>query len=587
MITVFIRKLRPYLPVLVILTWILLHLSPPPELEDDSLLDIFVNQLRLLKLGSLSLASDSQWAKRAVPLLSWMWRALEDFVAVVIVFTLCRIVYCLYHFSWKEWKNLSTDTLFTWTVNHVPGVEHNLDKITRKVIEESGGLDKMVGKDTDRTVTSALPKKGRGPQAVIAELEPCSKKENDKWTEGKLSGTVYQDDPDHTHLMNEAFRLYTWSNPLHIGYWKKLNQCDAEVISITSKILNAPEAFGTVTSGGTESIFCAIKASLGYYGKRRGIMYPELICGTSAHAGVDKACELLGIRQVRVDCSTSDFRMSPTKVRSYITSNTIMIFAGAPSYPQGVIDPIEDLSDIAKAYDIGLHVDACLGGFVLAFWDEAPVFDFSCSGVSSMSIDTHKYGYAAKGTSCVLYRYKKLRQAQYFCYSKWSGGIYATPTLAGSRPGALVVCAWAALVSLGEDGYRERTKKIVDAAQKIADGVTKIPNIYLMTSKPSVVVCFSSDELDIYSISARMAKKGWTLNEMQSPASVHLCVTLNVAPRAETFVEELASAVEEEVLETKGGKKRGSAGIYGMAGSIPEGPVNHVLKEFLDGALSA
>ena len=203
-----------------------------------------------------------------------------------------------------------------------------------------------------------------------------------------------------------------------------------------------------------------------------------------------------------------------------------------------------------------------------------------------MSVDTHKYGYAAKGTSVVLYRQKKLRHAQYFCYSKWSGGIYATPTLAGSRPGALVVCAWASLMSLGEDGFRARVQRIVQATQEIAKGIEDIPGIYLMTQNPSMVVCFSSEDMDIYSIGNRMSKKGWTLNELQNPPCLHLCVTLNVAPKAALFLKELQYAVEEELMESKGKRTKGLAGLYGMAGGIPKGPVNHVIKTLVDANLT-
>jgi glutamate/tyrosine decarboxylase-like PLP-dependent enzyme len=183
---------------------------------------------------------------------------------------------------------LASDTFFEWTLNNIPGVEDKFDKATEEMLKDVGGPDKVVGKDPDRFVTLELPSIGMGPKAVLDELKPFANKENDKWTKGKLSGTVYQDDPEHTELMNEAFKLYTWSNPLHAGYWKKLNQCESEVIAITSRILNAPDSIGALTSGGTESIICAIKASLFYYGKKRRIKSPEVICGTSAHAAVDK-----------------------------------------------------------------------------------------------------------------------------------------------------------------------------------------------------------------------------------------------------------------------------------------------------------
>lgn len=172
-------------------------------------------------------------------------------------------------------------------------------------------------------------------------------------------------------------------------------------------------------------IMLAIRAHLNYYGKRRGIAFPELICCSTAHAAVDKACDVFGIRKVCIPCDPNTFTLSSNQVRSRITSNTILIYASAPCYPQGVIDPIEQLGQLALEYSFGLHVDACLGGFILPFCKplgyEIPKFDFECPGVTSMSVDTHKYGYASKGTSVVLYRTKELRHGQYFSYSKWSG----------------------------------------------------------------------------------------------------------------------------------------------------------------------
>ena len=180
-----------------------------------------------------------------------------------------------------------------------------------------------------------------------------------------------------------------------------------------------------------------------------------------------------------------------------MTRNTILVYASAPSFPQGVIDPIAELSDLAVKYDVGLHVDCCLGGFVLPFAKklgfDVPPFDFGCKGVTSMSCDTHKYGYATKGTSVVLYRNRALRQAQYFTYPQWTGGLYATPTIAGSRSGGVLACAWASLVSLGDSGFSSRARSIMDTTGYIAKRVASIDGLYLLGSTPkAMVVCFGS-----------------------------------------------------------------------------------------------
>lgn len=591
MIVVLVRTLRPYLPLLLVFGFLIRVLVP--QARELSLWEGLYLAMAYLKYQSLELASHSRWSSGYLLLVNFVWYALEDFLAVSAVWAITRLVYSLCHISPLQWHQIVKETALEWTMNHVPLVESAYDAVAEKTLEEENHFESHMNKEANRTIHNTLPEKGLGPDATIQILTPYSQQENKKWTEGKLSGTVYQGDAAHTELNNKAFAAYTWSNPLHIGYWPKLNQCHAEVISMAASILHAPQpAKGCITSGGTESIISAIRASLNYYGKKRGIVHPELVCGTSAHASVDKACEIMGIRQVRIDCSQGDYRLSPAKVKAAVTSNTIMIFASAPTYPQGVIDPVEELSRIAQRYDIGLHVDACLGGFVLGFWDKAPVFDFRVKGVTSMSIDTHKFGYCAKGTSVVVFRDKKLRHALYFTFANWSGGVYATPTLAGSRSGALDVCAWASIMSLGRDGYKERANQIVTAAKIMAQAVEETPGVTLLNKNPSMVVCFGSDELDIYKVGKRMKKKGWSLNELQNPTCMHICVTVIVAQKAEVFAQDFKECVKEERLATKGAvqKKKATAGVYGLSGGIPEEVkvhgLNHILKEFLDVALS-
>jgi sphinganine-1-phosphate aldolase len=211
----------------------------------------------------------------------------------------------------------------------------------------------------------------------------------------------------------------------------------------------------------------------------------------TAHAAIDKACEILGCRHVRVGYDPETYKLDVAALSAAITSDTIMLYSSAPSFPQGVVDPISTLSDIAVKHDIGLHVDCCLGGFVLPFAKklgyDVPEFDFTLPGVTSMSCDTHKYGYASKGTSVVLYRHKDLRRAQYFCYPEWTGGLYVTPTIAGSRPGALSAACWASLMAMGEDGFSERIETIMDTTQEIAEAVEGMEGLYLLGKPKSMV----------------------------------------------------------------------------------------------------
>ena len=424
-LSVWVRRFRTPLSLLLLNGWIIVRLLPGGVSPDESLLELSIHYLlrtRKVVLSSLA-ASNSKILSSLVPILRSSLKLLEDLLAVLWWSAMIRVVYCLYHYSYSEWMDWIVSRVFEMAKYYIPGVQFELDKQTQNFT--SGQSDSILNKYPDRKLTLELPTKGRPHNEILKELEEYATKENQKWKDGKVSGTVYPsgNDKEHTDLLCQAYKLYTWGNPLHPGFWPKLNQCEAEVIAMTSNLLHNTSQVGCLSSGGTESIILAIRAHLYYYAKRRNIVHPELICGSTAHAAVNKACEMFGIRQVVVDCNKEEtnFRLLPVQVERRITSNTIMIYASAPTYPQGTIDPIAQLSEIAYRYDIGLHVDACLGGFVLPFCKDAPVFDFRNRGVTSMSADTHKYGYASKGTSVVLYRTKELRHGQYFTYPHWTG----------------------------------------------------------------------------------------------------------------------------------------------------------------------
>mmetsp|Transcript_21233 Transcript_21233/g.36243 ORF Transcript_21233/g.36243 Transcript_21233/m.36243 type:complete len:270 (-) Transcript_21233:803-1612(-) len=268
-----------------------------------------------------------------------------------------------------------------------------------------------------------------------------------------------------------------------------------------------------------------------------------------------------------------------------------MIYASAPSYMHGVIDPIPELSKVAKRNNIGLHVDACLGGFFLPFakqlgYDIIP-FDFSNPGVTSISADLHKYGYGPMTRSVVLYRNEDFRQAQYFAYPKFTGGLYATPTIAGSRPGALLACAWATMMSIGEEGYQERVKAIVEACRQLASGIANMEDLEVCGQQlPTLSVAFTSDTLDIYRIADHMKDKNWSINSMQNPPCLDFIMTLNTVPKIDQFLADLGTAVKLTRKEGADGKSMGSAKIYGAVGKMPSGPAGEMLKAFTDMTLT-
>ncbi len=342
---------------------------------------------------------------------------------------------------------------------------------------------------------------------------------------------------------------------------------------------------GTVSSGGTESILLAMKAYRDFARERRGIAMPEIVAPVTAHAAFDKAARFFDMPLVRVPVD-GGFRADPGALADAVTERTAVVVGSAPTFPHGVIDPIPEIAALAAERGVGCHVDACLGGFILP-WAErlgypVPPFDFRLPGVTSMSADTHKYGYAAKGSSVVLYRGRELRQFQYYTLTDWPGGLYLSPTFAGSRPGALSAACWAAMVSIGERGYTEAARRILQTGARIRDGVAATPGLRVL-GDPLWVTAFAADDgLDVYQVMENMSHRGWSLNGLQHPAAVHIAVTLRhtLPGVADRFLADLAGSVQE--VRSHPGVSTGMAPVYGMAASLPAEVVRQLLTGYLD-----
>jgi glutamate/tyrosine decarboxylase-like PLP-dependent enzyme len=431
-----------------------------------------------------------------------------------------------------------------------------------------------------------LPVEALDRASIVAELSSLAAAEEADWRAGRASGAVYHGDSAHVGFLNEVYALHSQSNPLHIDLWPSGTKFEAEIVAMTAAMLGgagtSDEIVGNVTSGGTESIIMAMKA----YRDSAGLRRPEMVLPTSAHVAFDKAAHYFGYRQIRVPVGR-DYRANVGAMARAMTRRTAVVVGSAPGFPHGVIDPIADLSEMARQRGVGFHTDACLGGFVLPWAErlghEIPSFDFRLPGVTSMSADTHKYGYSAKGTSVVLYRGRELRHQQYFVATDWPGGLYYSPTMAGSRPGALLAAAWAAMLSMGEAGYLEATSAILETAATIRAGVADIPELRVL-GEPLWVIAFTSDEVNIYEVMARMGRRGWSLNGLHHPAAVHIAVTLrHTQPGvAECFLADLRAAVAE-ARATDGKPQTGAAPMYGMAATFPaRRAVGELLRRFID-----
>lgn len=437
-----------------------------------------------------------------------------------------------------------------------------------------------------------LPQTGVPRQDVLDELERLRQTERDRWSSGQVSGAVYHGDPEHIDFLNRAYALHSQSNPLHPDLWPSATKFEAEIVAMTAHMLGAEgargpddEVCGTVSSGGTESILLAMKTYRDWARATRGVAEPEVIAPVTAHAAFEKAARYFGLKLIRTPVGP-DARAEVEAVAAAITPNTICLVGSAPPFPHGIVDPIEELSSLALQHGLGFHTDACLGGFILP-WAErlgraVPRFDFRLPGVTSISADTHKYGYAAKGTSVILYRNPALRRFQYFSVTDWPGGLYNSPTFAGSRPGGLSAACWAAMVSIGEQGYLEAARRILDTTDWITVRLRQMPALQVI-GEPIFLIAFTAPDLNVYQIMAGMEARGWGLNGLHLPPSLHLCVTQrHTQPGVrERFVEDLAAVVEHVRQHPEA--PSGVGPIYGMAASTEmRGMVAEVLNWYMD-----
>jgi len=478
-------------------------------------------------------------------------------------------------------------------LKNIPLLRDRLDKETDSMLADlEHGLKPYRGQ---LPTYDTLPSQGLSHEEVLEKMGVMDAKERERWKEGFVSGAVYHGDSEHIDFLNRVYALNSQSNPLHSDLFPSATKFEAEVIAMTAHMLGAAEAnagrapeehlCGSLSSGGTESIMLAMKTYRDWAHAQKGITRPEMVAPTSAHPAFDKAAHYFGIKMVRVPVG-EDYRADVKATRKALTRNTLVVIGSAPSFPHGVIDPIEELSELARQRGIGFHTDACLGGFVLPWAKKlgypVPAFDFRLPGVTSMSADTHKFGYAAKGTSVVLYRGTELRSHQYFTATEWPGGIYFSPTFSGSRPGALIAAAWASLVATGEQGYLDATRRILEAADAIKHGIRGMPELHVL-GDPLFVIAFGSDTLDIYKVMERLSARGWNLNGLHKPPAVHLCVTLRHAQPGvvDRFLADLRAAVDHVRAHPE--EKGTMAPVYGMAATVPfRGLLSDLLKKYMD-----
>ncbi|KAJ3726910.1 PLP-dependent transferase [Lentinula raphanica] len=452
--------------------------------------------------------------------------------------------------------------------------------------------------DADVVRHLSLPPEGQSLEWILTEMDKMDHQSGSlEWKRGKISGAVYHGGDDLEKVIVAAYQRYCVSNPLHPSVFPAVRKMEAEIVAMCLRLYNNPNGAGTMTAGGTESIIMAVKTYRDWAKATKGITEPEMVIPSSAHAAFDKGAAYLKIKVHTIPVDPVTRKADVKRMRRALNSNTIMLVGSAVNFPDGNQDDIVALGALASSYNIGLHVDCCLGSFIVPYLEKAGLaegsngkyklypFDFRVNGVTSISCDTHKYGFAPKGTSVVMYKDAALRRFQYYVYPDWSGGVYGSPSLSGSRPGALIAGTWAAMHYMGDKGYLDSCRDIVRCARNIADTISSsIPELYVLGSPPASVVAFGSKhpKVNILEVGDMMSKKGWHLNGLSGPPALHIACTRLTVTMVDTFIADLKDAINEAKVTPSG--KGTMVALYGLGNSSPVGPqmVTQLAEAYLD-----
>jgi glutamate/tyrosine decarboxylase-like PLP-dependent enzyme len=441
------------------------------------------------------------------------------------------------------------------------------------------------------TVKLHIPKVGLAREDVMKQLN-SAKTDDVDWVNGRSWSLIYYAGDKHTGVVRDAYDLYFSENAAGPSMFPSLRRLEDEVISMVLDLLGGRgDEVGAMTSGGTESILLAMKAYRDQARDRKPeVSMPEVLIPESAHPAFLKAAHYLGLRVVPVPLN-ADYETDIHALRQRITTRTVCMVASAPSLPHGVMDPVAAMAEVASECGIGLHVDACLGGFLLPFMRQlayrVPEFDFGVPGVTSLSMDLHKNGYAAKGASAILYRTGELRRYQYYVNTDWPGGAYASPTMMGTRPGGAVAAAWASLMALGQDGYLEMARRTMDTANALMKGIEALPGLSIIGKPVMSVFAFGAEDIDIFTLADRLDTRGWRVNRQNHPGSLHMIATPNHREAVSPFLQDLQAALAIERRQPSRSAAKRCAFLYGGSVNLnSRGELKEIALSQLDGLYS-
>ena len=504
--------------------------------------------------------------------------------------------------AWRVFRNFDSSdipgaakSLAYRVARWVPMANKEIDKQFHKIATD---IEKDFQKHRGASPTRyELPATGLPHSEILAEIAPDAIRAKAAWRDGTLSGTVYGGNDELDKLITATYQMTHRHNPLHFGEFPNVSKLEAETASMVGHLYGGDkEVRGLITSGGTDSIMEAMRSYRNKAQAERGITDPVMIVPVSAHAAFKKGSEDYGIRLVTcpIDETTRKVDLHAIeKALSKYGNRVIAVAGSAPAYADGIVDPIKELAKLVHdyseriGYPIGLHVDACLGSFIVPFILPVEQFAFPIPEVTSISVDTHKYGLTSKGSSVLLFRNEDWIRHMFYAIPDWQGGIYGTPSRLGSRPGASIATTYATLCALGHEGYDQRAKAIVAARQYLQNAILEDPalsGLQVVGNPKLSVLAFRSDQFNIYTLADKMKERGhWVLNKLQDPQRIHFCLT-NFQTKKEVldrFIKDLKECVAER-LANPDEKLTGDAAVYCTAQSIPfPALLDSVVEEYL------
>lgn len=395
---------------------------------------------------------------------------------------------------------------------------------------------------------TAMPKEGIAWPELRAQLQDAGKNDVD-WRGGRVPMFIHYAGDDVLEVAKQAYLMYFSENGLGLRAFGSLARFESEVVRMALTLMHGDDATrGAMTTGGTESIFLAVKAARDQAKQRRpGMGTPQIVMASSAHPAFDKAAHFMGLQVVRTTLR-ADYTADPTAIAAAITDDTVMVVGSVPAFPHGVIDPIGEIAAAAAAHGVWMHVDACVGGYIAPFAKQLgadiPDWDFAVPGVTSISADLHKYGYTAKGASTLLFRDAESFAGMGWYFDGWPRGQYFTNTLVGTRAGGAIAAAWAVMNYLGEAGYRRITQRVLDTRRALQAGTAKL-GLPTLGDPQLSILAYGSVEVDTAAVGARMTARGWVVGHVTEPAGFHHMLNLTHEPVVDRYLDDLGACLAE------------------------------------------